>query len=75
MHTLDERGSQSSGFFSKLRRDAALLLSIARMLRQYFTQGRKIRNAYRQHELRGDVLWLDEEGPTQHRDAAVTGER
>ena len=74
MHTLDDRTSQSGGFLSRLQRDARLLLSIARMLLQYFTQGRQIRKAYRERLVRGEVLWLDEQGTTQHRDA-VTGER
>ncbi len=45
------------------------------MLLQYFTEGRRVRNKYRQQARLGEVLWLDEQGPTQHRDAAVTGER
>ena len=75
MHTLDERASRSGGFLNRLKRDVTLLVSISRMLVQYFTEGRRIRNAYRRHIQRGDVLWLDEQGPTQHRDAAMTGER
>ena len=75
MHTLDERASRSAGFFNRLRRDLKLLVSIARMLMQYFTEGRRVRKTYRQHIRRGEVLWLDEQGPRQHRDAAVTGKR
>lgn len=75
MHTLDERASRSGGLLNRLRRDVRLLVSITRMLIQYFTEGGRVRKAYRQHIQRGDVLWLDEDGPTQHRDAAMTGER
>ncbi len=75
MHTLDNRAGESGGFLNKLRRDLRLLASIARMLLQYFTEGRRVRNKYRQQARLGEVLWLNEQGPTQHRDAAVTGER
>ncbi len=75
MHTLDERASQSGRFFNRLQRDVSLLVSIARMLMQYFSEGRRVRKTYRQHIQRGEVVWLDEQGSRQHRDAAVTGER
>jgi hypothetical protein len=63
MHTLDAAPSESS-----LVRDLKLLRRMWGMLFGYFTVGGRLRRAYRRCERRGEVLWLDEAGPTRHRE-------
>ena len=53
------------------RRDAALLARIAWMLVGYLVVGGRIRRRYRALEARGGVFWVDEEGPTEHREAPL----
>lgn len=57
-----------------LRRDLVLLWRIASMIVQYWLPGGRLRREYRRREARGQVLWLDEGGPTRHREAAMRGE-
>jgi hypothetical protein len=51
-----------------LRRDVALLRRIASMVFQYLIAGGRLRREYRRREARGEVLWLDASGTTQHRE-------
>ncbi len=53
------------------RRDIALLVRIAWMLVGYFVVGGRIRRRYRALEARGLVFWVDEDGPTEHREAPL----
>jgi|KBSSwiStaDraftv2_1062776.scaffolds.fasta_scaffold1462178_2 hypothetical protein len=53
------------------RRDVRLLVQIARMLFGYAVAGGRVRRRYRALEARGGTLWLDEEGPHEHREAAL----
>jgi hypothetical protein len=50
------------------RRDVALLRRIVGMVLQYAFAGGRLRREYRRREARGEVLWLDALGPTQHRE-------
>ena len=63
MRTLDSREHSSP-----LRRDLKLLGRMAGMLAAYWTAGLRLRRAYRRCEARGEVLWLDENQRTRHRD-------
>jgi len=53
------------------RRDLKLLVQIARMLFGYVVAGGLLRRRYRALEARGQTFWLDEEGPREHREAAL----
>jgi hypothetical protein len=75
MHTLDDQAAGSGGILSNLRRDLLLLRDLARMLLQYFIQGRRERRTYRRQERSGETYWVDEVGPSTHRDAALTDRR
>ena len=66
MRTLQTR--QPDG---RWRRDAALALRIFWMLVGYFVVGGRIRRRYRALEARGEVFWVDEAGPTAHREAPL----
>jgi hypothetical protein len=55
--TLDSRGA------STLSRDLGLLLRMAAMIVGYWTVGARLRRSYRRCQARGEVLWLDGEGP------------
>lgn len=68
MRTLDA-GRVTSG----LRRDLELLRRIASMIAQYWLAGGRLRRAYRRCESKGEILWLDAQGPTQHREASLHG--
>jgi hypothetical protein len=68
MRTLDSSPSES-----KLARDLKLLRRMAGMLYGYFVTGGRLRREYRRRERRGEVLWLDEAGPTRHREEPLRG--
>jgi hypothetical protein len=53
------------------RGDLALLLRMARMVLAYATAGARLRRAYRRCEERGDTLFVDELGPSRHREEAL----
>lgn len=63
MHTLD-----SSRGEHPLIRDLKLLRRMAAMLYGYFVVGGRLRRAYRRRERRGETFWVDEAGPTRHRE-------
>jgi hypothetical protein len=66
MHTLDPaRGERP------WRRDLKLLFQMAGMLFGYFWVGGRLRRRYRALEARGETFWVDEEGPSEHREAAL----
>jgi len=54
-----------------LRRDLELLWRIASMVVQYWIAGGRLRREYRRREARGEVLWLDALGTTEHREAPM----
>ena len=66
MRTLQSQQPQS-----RWRRDASLALRIFWMLVGYFVVGGRIRRRYRALEARGEVFWVDEDGPTEHREAPL----
>ena len=66
MHTLD---SATRG--STLRRDLRLLVRMTGMLLGYWLVGGRIRRRYRKKEARGETFFVDEEGPTSHREAPL----
>ena len=66
MHTLDASTSESW-----LTRDLKLIRNMLGMLLGYFVVGGRLRREYRRRESRGETLWLDEAGPTQHREAPL----
>jgi len=53
------------------RRDAALLFRMAMMVLGYATAGARLRRAYRRCEARGETLFVDELGGTEHREEAL----
>jgi hypothetical protein len=53
------------------RRDLDLLLRIAGMLVGYVVVGGRLRRRYRAAERRGETLFVDEDGPGEHREAAL----
>jgi hypothetical protein len=63
MHTLDSTRGES-----RLVRDLKLLGRMAAMLYGYFAVGGRLRREYRRCERRGDMFWVDEAGPTRHRE-------
>jgi hypothetical protein len=56
-----------------VRRDLDLLVQMARMLVGYIVTGGRLRRRYRALERRGGILYVDEEGPHEHREAALRG--
>jgi hypothetical protein len=52
-------------------RDLALLVRIGGMLIGYFVVGGRLRRRYRALEARGGTFWVDEEGPSEHREAPL----
>ena len=66
MHTLDSTRAES-----RLVRDLKLLRRMAAMLFGYFAAGGRLRREYRRRERRGETFWVDEAGPTQHREAPL----
>jgi hypothetical protein len=53
------------------RRDLRLLVQIASMLFGYLVAGGRLRRRYRALEARGETFWVDEDGPREHREAAL----
>jgi hypothetical protein len=68
------RTLSSTGATESLKRDLVLLWRIAAMVLDYWLAGGRLRREYRRREARGEVLWLDEVGPTRHREAPMRGE-
>jgi hypothetical protein len=66
MRTLDTRNPVRGW-----RRDLRLLADLAAMLWVYWTTGARLRRAYRRAQLRGETFWIDEQGPTRHREAPL----
>jgi hypothetical protein len=44
---------------------------MAAMLYQYWTAGGRLRREYRRRESRGEVFWVDDAGPTRHREESL----
>ena len=63
MHTLDSTRGESA-----LKRDLRLVARMAAMLYGYFVAGGRLRREYRRRERRGETFWVDETGPTHHRE-------
>lgn len=59
MRTLDEQNTQSFSLTSRAKRNAKLLLRLARMVKAYFTTGASIRRDYREKERRGEIYYVD----------------
>jgi hypothetical protein len=64
----------STGATGSLKRDLVLLWQIGAMIVDYWLAGGRLRREYRRREARGEVLWLDEVGPTRHREAPMRRE-
>ena len=64
MRTIDGYASRSTSFRQRIHRDIQLLARIAQMLYGYLVTGRRIRQAYRAKEARGEVFLVDEEMPS-----------
>jgi len=64
----------STGATASLKRDLRLIWQIAAMILDYWLAGGRLRREYRRREARGEVLWLDEVGPTRHREAPLRGD-
>jgi len=54
----------------RIRRDLRLLWRMGLMVVGYWTVGESLRREYRRKAARGEVLWLDEAGPTRPREDA-----
>lgn len=61
MRTIDEQFTRRTGRWAVWWRDLRLLIRIAQMLWAYFTDGSRIRRAYRRAQALGETYWLDEE--------------
>jgi len=61
MRTVDNPASEKQTRWQKLRSDVALLFRFAGMTLYYFTEGRRLRKAYRACEARGETFWVDED--------------
>ncbi len=59
MRTLDEQKSRDFSFWARTRRNAKLLMRLAKMVRGYFTTGASIRRNYREKERRGETYYVD----------------
>jgi hypothetical protein len=68
------RTLSSAGATDGLKRDLQLLFQIGAMILDYWLAGGRLRREYRRREERGEVLWLDEVGPTRHREAPLRGD-
>lgn len=53
--------------------DLRLLRRLLGMLWQYLTVGGRLRREYRRKEARGEVYWVDGQGPTEHREETLRG--
>ena len=51
--------------------DLLLLRRLGSMLWQYLTVGGRLRREYRMKESRGEVFWVDAQGPTEHREQSL----
>lgn len=59
----------------RLRRDLRLVADLAAMLFGYWIVGGSLRRRYRRKQARGETFWVDEEGPSAHREAPLAHER
>ena len=62
MRTVDTPTESHPGLLGRVRRDVKLALRLARMTLGYATDGRRIREAYRDAQSSGAVYWVDEPG-------------
>ena len=51
--------------------DLRLLRRLVAMFWQYLTVGGRLRREYRRKEARGEVYWVDAQGPTAHREESL----
>lgn len=59
VRTLDEQNTQSFSPLARTKRNAKLLLRLARMVKAYLTTGASIRRRYREKERRGEIYYVD----------------
>ena len=59
MRTIDGKFTTSTSIWSRVWRDARLLVRLGKQIIQYWTVGFRIRRSYRKKEARGEVFWLD----------------
>lgn len=59
MRTLDEQNTRSFSLWARTRRNAKLLLRLAKMVKAYFTTGASIRRRYREQKRRGEIYYVD----------------
>ena len=65
MRTVDHADAPSHAPLSRIRRDWALARRILGMLWFYFTEGRRVRKAYRARSRQGQTYWVDRPGGGQ----------
>jgi hypothetical protein len=65
------RTLQTQSTESRWRRDLRILWRMAGMLAIYWTVGARLRRRYRRKAARGEMLWVDEEGSSRHREAPL----
>jgi hypothetical protein len=65
------RTTEAGAAGSAWRRDLVLLVRMASMVIGYLTAGARLRRAYRRCEARGEILFVDELGPTSHREEGL----
>ncbi len=61
MRTTETETNEKLNWWRRSRRDLALLSNLAAMTVFYWTRGARMRKAYRDHEARGKVLWVDDD--------------
>ena len=61
MRTTESETSAMLSGWARLRRDLAVLISLAKMIFYYWTVGGRIRKGYRECQARGEIYWVDEE--------------
>ncbi len=61
MRTTENEASAMLSGWARIRRDLAVLASLAKMIFYYWTVGGRIRKGYRECQARGEIYWVDEE--------------
>lgn len=63
MRTIDHPARTRHSLFGWVRERFRLSLRIGGMVLYYFTEGRRVRKAYKHCEASGDTFWVDESTP------------
>jgi len=61
MRTTEIVSNEKLSWWRRCRRDLALLGNLIGMVVYYWTQGARLRRAYRECEARREILWVDDD--------------